>query len=83
MWHSINSCLPDIDRSDSYFGYDQWIKRSRDVLLCMKNKRRLVGYLQVYNEGDGEFSKSWELAGRDGYRVDDVTHWQELPDPPN
>ena len=61
---------------------------SQRVLIAVKGRlswETWVGYLQTWTEGEDSEQwprRMWKLSGRDGYTLEGVTHWAELPEPP-
>lgn len=61
------------------------IKRSRNVLI-FDGKDILIGHAQQmdsYSEDTEPEPVEWVLIGRDGYRIEGITHWTNLPMPPH
>lgn len=71
-WLSVDIGLPEI-KDEPLVGLDS---QSREVLVLTKNKQIWIAYLYQWDE---EYPAQWKIKGRDGYDLDNVTHWQELP----
>jgi hypothetical protein len=54
--------------------------------LVFAEGRTWIARLQVYRDDgfpdDGSFLREWIMAGRDAYKIRNVTHWRYLPGPP-
>lgn len=74
-WYDVEDCLPLMD--DGIGGIVRL--RSRPVLIWL-GYYTTIGYLQ--QRADKEFAAEWQLAGRDGYRAENVTYWRWLPPRP-
>lgn len=72
MWHSVNTLPPT---NEDVFGHCY----SRDLLIT-NGREMFVGYYEVFKENPGW--NGWRIKGRDGYNIDNVKYWRELPELP-
>ena len=69
-WVPIDKALPK--EGEDYGAF----LRSVDVLTT-DGHRVYVAYLQTWE--DDEYPAVWKMIGRDGYTLDNITHWMPLP----
>ena len=76
-WISVNDRLPEI--ASTHKRYRSTIKKSTRVLcVCVQKSGKTMvkeGYCEWYNDYP---EPSWQIPGA----IDEVTHWQYLPQPP-
>jgi hypothetical protein len=80
-WKSYPENLPP---EDTEISFGEGSSNSIDVLV-FNGKYISMAYLYIYDAwGDGEdIYHQWKLIGPDGYDIEgEVTHWMELPSPP-
>ena len=62
-----------------------WYPAYSKMVLIWNGTQVLVGYLQKWDPKDPDpelWPDSWKQYGRDGYSLNNVTHWQPLPEGP-
>jgi hypothetical protein len=72
-WISVKYSLPKLIGPDPYC-------QSSESVLVFDGKYVYIGYLYVL---DDEYGPEWVQFGRDGYKIDNVTHWMPLPKLPD
>ena len=76
-WISVDDTLPEV--VSIHKGYRSTVKKSIRVLcVCVQKSRKTMvkeGYCEWYNDYQ---EPRWKIPGT----IDEVTHWQYLPQPP-
>jgi hypothetical protein len=73
-WHKYPDHRPE--PKEDYYVFTHSLE-----VLCYNGKDIYLGYLEVYDEEEDR-EPTWREAGRDGYSIENVTHWTYLPEPP-
>jgi hypothetical protein len=78
-WISVDDRLPELDD-------DNLMRRSKECLVSAEHGQHIAFIVHI-GEGDArqgfeEDFAHWQIKGRDGYHLYQVTHWQELPPDP-
>lgn len=71
-WISVKDKLPELTATSCY-------DKSSVYVLVFDGNCIYVGYLYIL---DDEYGPEWIQFGRDGYKIDNATHWMPLPEFP-
>lgn len=75
-WTHVADALPEALDDFGTFSY------SREVLAWSEGRAHLAILQRNYNDNGKRPRVGWKIAGRDGYTLDGVTHWQDAPKGP-
>ena len=77
QWKSVKDTFPP-HRDDGW-------NNETDCVLIFDGRTVFIGYAMKYIKDmeEEETEWRWYLQGRDAYRIENITHWMELPKPPS
>jgi len=74
-WTSVQKAMPPVEESR-----DLIFASCSEIVLCTDGKEIWVAYYQIDHD-EADWSK-WVQRGRDGYTLENITHWMPLPEKP-
>ena len=79
-WIGVRDWVPKPSTLDSE-DYGAWVNSDR--VLAWDGRAVWVAYVQHWRGDDEPEPYRWVSAGRDGYGIEGITHWQPLPEVPS